>query len=81
MARRASGSAKRLRRLRLAGAFAKAATRSPVRTGAGQTVTIEKGDLKERGKRDVSMMSEGLLNGFTTAELANPLAYLESRKQ
>ena len=52
-----------------------------MRTGAGQTVTIEKGDLKERGKRDVSMMSEGLLNGFTTAELANPLAYLESRKQ
>ncbi|MEO7317392.1 MAG: c-type cytochrome [Chthoniobacteraceae bacterium] len=51
-----------------------------VRNVAGQTVTIEKGDLKERGKRDVSMMPEGLLNGFTPAELSALLAYLESLK-
>ena len=51
-----------------------------VRNIAGQTVTIEKGDLKERGKRDISMMPEGLLNGFTTAELSALLAYLESLK-
>ena len=51
-----------------------------VRNVAGQTVTIEKSDLKERGKRDISMMPEGLLNGFTTAELSALLAYLESLK-
>ncbi len=51
-----------------------------VRNVAGQTVTIEKGDLKERGKRDVSMMPEGLLNGFTPADLSALLAYIESLK-
>ena len=51
-----------------------------VRNVVGQTVTIEKGDLKERGKRETSMMPEGLLNGFTPAELNSLLAYLESLK-
>ena len=51
-----------------------------VRNVAGQTVTLEKGDLKERGKREQSMMPEGLLNGFSPAELADLLAYLESLK-
>jgi putative heme-binding domain-containing protein len=51
-----------------------------VRNIAGQTVTIEKGDIAERGHRPQSMMPEGLLNGFTPAELANLLAYLESLK-
>jgi putative heme-binding domain-containing protein len=51
-----------------------------VRDIAGQIVTIEKGDIEERGHRAQSMMPEGLLNGFTPAELANLLAYLESLK-
>ncbi len=51
-----------------------------VRNVAGQTVTIEKADLKERGKREQSMMPEGLMNGFSPAELSNLLAYLESLK-
>ncbi len=51
-----------------------------VRNVAGQTVTIEKGDLAERGKRDISIMPEGLLNAFTPLELANLLAWLESLK-
>jgi putative heme-binding domain-containing protein len=52
-----------------------------VRNIAGQTVTIEKGDIAVRGHRPQSMMPEGLLNGFTPAELANLLAYLESLKK
>ena len=51
-----------------------------VRNVAGQTVTVEKSDLKERGKREQSMMPEGLLNGFSPAELSDLLAYLESLK-
>ena len=46
----------------------------------GQAITIEKGDIKERGKRDISMMPEGLLNAFSPSDLANLLAYLESLK-
>lgn len=52
-----------------------------VRNIVGQTVTIEKGDISERGHRPQSMMPEGLLNAFTPAELANLLAYLESLKK
>ena len=51
-----------------------------VRNIAGQVVTIEKGDIAERGKRDTSIMPEGLLNAFSPADLANLLAYLESLK-
>jgi putative heme-binding domain-containing protein len=51
-----------------------------VRNIAGQTVTIEKGEIADRGHRPQSMMPEGLLSGFTPAELANLLAYLESLK-
>jgi len=52
-----------------------------VRNIAGQTVTIEKGDIAERGHRPQSMMPEGLLNVFSPAELANLLAYLESLRK
>ena len=52
-----------------------------VRNIAGQTVTIEKGDIAERGHREQSMMPEGLLNAFTPAELANLLAWMESLKK
>ena len=51
-----------------------------VRNIVGQNVTLEKGDIAERGKRDISIMPEGLLNAFTPAELSNLLAYLESLK-
>jgi putative heme-binding domain-containing protein len=49
-----------------------------VRNIAGQAVTIEKADIVERGKRDKSIMPEGLLNAFAPADLANLLAWLES---
>jgi putative heme-binding domain-containing protein len=51
-----------------------------LRNIVGQTVTVEKGDIAERGNRETSMMPEGLLNTFTSADLANLLAYLESLK-
>jgi putative heme-binding domain-containing protein len=49
-----------------------------VRNIAGQAVTIEKADIVERGKRDKSIMPEGLLSAFTTTDLQNLLAWLES---
>ena len=52
-----------------------------VRNVAGQVVTLEKGDITERGKRDTSMMPEGLFNAFTPADLANLLAFLESLRE
>jgi putative heme-binding domain-containing protein len=51
-----------------------------VRNILGQTLTLEKADITERGKRETSMMPEGLLNAFAPSELANLLAYLESLK-
>ncbi len=51
-----------------------------VRNIAGQTVTLEKGDIATRGHLPTSMMPEGLMNAFTPADLANLLAYLESLK-
>ncbi len=51
-----------------------------VRNIAGQTVTIEKGDIISRGKLEQSMMPDGLLNTFAPADLANLLAFLESLK-
>jgi putative heme-binding domain-containing protein len=52
-----------------------------VRNIASQTVTLEKADVAERGHREISMMPEGLLNAFTTQDLANLLAWLESLKK
>ncbi len=49
-----------------------------VRNITGQSVTLEKGDIKAQGKREVSIMPEGLLAPFTPEELASLLAYLES---
>jgi putative heme-binding domain-containing protein len=51
-----------------------------VRNVAGQAMTLEKANIAERGKREQSMMPEGLLNSFSPAELASLLAYLESLK-
>ncbi len=49
-----------------------------VRNITGQAITIEKADIVERGKRDTSIMPEGLMNAFTPADLTNLLAWLES---
>lgn len=49
-----------------------------VRNIAGQSVTLEKADITERGKREQSIMPEGLLNSFAPADLQNLLAWLES---
>jgi putative heme-binding domain-containing protein len=49
-----------------------------VRIVTGQAVTLEKSDIAERGKRDTSIMPEGLLNAFTPGDLRNLLAWLES---
>jgi putative heme-binding domain-containing protein len=46
----------------------------------GQVVKLEVGDIKSRGKRDTSMMPEGLVNTISPGELASILAYLESLK-
>jgi putative heme-binding domain-containing protein len=51
-----------------------------VRNITGQSVIIETADIKARGKRDTSIMPEGLANNITPADLANLLAYLESLK-
>jgi putative heme-binding domain-containing protein len=51
-----------------------------VRNVAGQSFTLEKGDIAERGKREQSMMPEGLMNAFTPSDLASLLAYLQSLK-
>ena len=49
-----------------------------VRNIIGQAITIEKSDIKERGRREISMMPEGLLNAFSPVEMADLVAYLES---
>ncbi len=51
-----------------------------VRNITGQSVTVEKADIKARGKRETSIMPEGLFNAFTPGDLADLLAYLESVK-
>jgi putative heme-binding domain-containing protein len=51
-----------------------------LRNIVGQTLTLEKADIAERGHRPQSMMPEGLMAAFTPAELANLVAYLESLK-
>lgn len=51
-----------------------------MRNITGQNVRIQKGDITERGKRETSIMPEGLLNAFPPSDLANLLAYIESLK-
>ncbi|HTL28187.1 MAG TPA: HEAT repeat domain-containing protein, partial [Tepidisphaeraceae bacterium] len=50
------------------------------RTVTGATTTLKKSDIKSRGKRDLSVMPEGLVSKLTPADLANLIAYLESLK-
>jgi len=51
-----------------------------VRNIAGQSITLPKADIAERGKREQSMMPEGLMNTFSPADFASLLAYLQSLK-
>jgi putative heme-binding domain-containing protein len=51
-----------------------------LRNVAGQSVTLSKPDIAERGKRDQSMMPEGLMNAFSPADFASLLTYLQSLK-
>ncbi|MDB6033955.1 MAG: putative heme-binding protein [Verrucomicrobiales bacterium] len=52
-----------------------------LRNIAGITTTIAKKEIKERGKRDTSIMPNGLLDKFTPEDLASLLSYLESLKK
>jgi putative heme-binding domain-containing protein len=52
-----------------------------LRNIAGITTTIAKKDIKERGKRETSIMPNGLLDKFTPEDLASLLSYLESLKK
>ncbi len=52
-----------------------------LRNVAGQTIYLQKADIAERGRREQSIMPEGLMNAFTPGELANLLAWIESLKQ
>lgn len=51
-----------------------------VRNITGVSTTIKSGDIERRGKRDVSIMPEGLVAPLTPHDLASILAYLESLK-
>ena len=49
-----------------------------VRNVAGVNTVVKKSDIKGRGKRDVSVMPEGLVAKLTPHDLASLIAYLES---
>jgi putative heme-binding domain-containing protein len=51
-----------------------------LRNGAGIALVLKKSDVKSRGKRDISIMPEGLATKLTPQELASLVAYLESLK-
>lgn len=52
-----------------------------LRTSTGAAAIINKDDVEDRGKRDVSIMPDGLVKNLTAEEVAAILAYLESLKQ
>lgn len=51
-----------------------------VRVPAGVATQVKKSDIVARGKRDTSMMPEGLVVKLTPHDLASLIAYLESTK-
>src|SRR6185436_18137870 len=51
-----------------------------VRNVAGITTTLTRKNIAERGKREKSVMPEGLMDKLTPGELASLLAFLESTK-
>ncbi len=53
-------------------------TEVEIRNVQGLSSTIKKADIKERGKRDKSVMPDGLADKITPQDLGSLLAYLES---
>lgn len=51
-----------------------------LRNNQGAVTVLPKSDIEERGKREISIMPNGLVDKLTTQELAALLAYLESLK-
>ena len=51
-----------------------------LRNVQGETLVLKKEAIRRRGKRDFSIMPEGLVANLTPQEFANLLAYLESLK-
>ena len=49
-----------------------------LRTSAGIVQVLKKSDIEERGRRNISVMPEGIVDNLTVPELAGILAYLES---
>lgn len=49
-----------------------------IRTAAGVAQVIPKKEIEERGKRELSIMPQGLVDRLTPADLAALIAYLES---
>jgi putative heme-binding domain-containing protein len=49
-----------------------------LRNATGNPTVLKKADVKSRGKRDISVMPEGLAAKLTPQELAHVLAYLQS---
>jgi len=49
-----------------------------IRSLAGFTTVIEKGDIVSRGKREMSTVPPGLMTGTSGEDLATLLAYLEA---
>jgi putative heme-binding domain-containing protein len=57
-----------------------AADEVELRNPAGVVTVLKKQDLAGRGKREASMMPEGLVNDLTPEELASLLAFLEATR-
>jgi putative heme-binding domain-containing protein len=51
-----------------------------IRNILGVVTTLKKSEIKERGKREISVMPEALVAKITPQDLASILAYLESLK-
>jgi putative heme-binding domain-containing protein len=51
-----------------------------IRNIAGISTTLPKGEIKQRGKRESSVMPQGLADKITPQDLASLLVYLESLK-
>jgi len=51
-----------------------------IRNVIGTNIIIKKKEIKERGKRDTSIMPNGLVDKFTPHDVANLLAFLDSTK-
>jgi len=51
-----------------------------LRDANGKTIVLQKSQVKTRGKRDKSVMPEGLLSNLAPGEAASLIAYLESLK-